>query len=256
MIFGFTGTLWHVWHNKVHHTLTNIPDVDPDSYGTLTRFKKVPLAKFQFKTGIGSGHWASLFFLLYRFTYHSQIVLWLISKKYPEQFKSLNRRRAILESAAIFSGWLALALIGGWKLTLFGIVLPMAIANATLMSYIATNHFLRPLVDHYNPVDDSMSVTTLKVIDFFHLNFSHHVEHHYFPSMNWRYTPLVRASLMRHAPDRFLAPSHLQAIRWLYKTPRVYSDAETLINPFTGKTVNVHEVEAKLMGSTPHLLPN
>lgn len=252
LIFGFTSTIWRVWHNKVHHTQANIPDEDPDSYGTLTRFKKIPWARFQFKTGVGSGHWSSAFFFFYRFTYHSQIVLWLTSKKYPEAFKALNRKQAIMESFVIFSAWITLALVGGWKIAVFGIAIPMAIANFTLMSYIATNHFLRPLVDHYNPIDDSMSVTTLKIIDFFHLNFSHHVEHHYFPSMNWRFTPRVRKSLMRHAADQYLAPSHWKAILWLYKTPRIYADANTLINPYSGKTMDIREVETKLMKATPH----
>src|SRR5262245_50864536 len=32
LIFGFTARLWMVWHNKIHHTQANLPDLDPDSY--------------------------------------------------------------------------------------------------------------------------------------------------------------------------------------------------------------------------------
>src|SRR4030095_4084178 len=161
LIFGYTATLWKVWHNKVHHTQTNLPDMDPDSYGTLERLKKYPIVKFQFLTGVGSGHWSSYLFFFYRLTYHAQIVLWILSKRYKEAFKTLNRRRAIVESLRIFSAWVALGWAFGWKVALFGIGIPMMIANTLLMSYIATNHFLRPLVDTYNPLVDSMSVTTL-----------------------------------------------------------------------------------------------
>jgi len=245
-IFGFTGTLWKVWHNKVHHTKTNIPDVDPDSYGTLERFKHMPMAKFQFKTGVGSGSWLTAFFFLYRFTYHSQIVLWVISKKYPQEFKDLNRGRAMAESFLLLAFWVGLGIAFGPWGGLFAIVIPMMVANFIMMSYIATNHFLRPLVENYNPIEDSMSVTSWKWVDVLHLNFSHHIEHHYFPSMNWRFTPLVRASLLKHAPDRYLAPPHWKAVWMLYKTPRLYEDAETLINPYTGKKVKIREVEKQL----------
>ncbi|MFO1519006.1 MAG: acyl-CoA desaturase [bacterium] len=245
-IYCFTPTLWRVWHNQVHHVNTNVPDIDPDSYGTLHRFRKIPLAKFQFKTGVGSGNILSAFFYFYRFTYHSQIVLWLISRKYPKEFRKLNRRRATLESLGIMAFWVALGVWAGWKGALFGIVIPMALANAILMSYISTNHFLRPLTTIDEPVDHSMSVTSPRWVDFIHLNFSYHVEHHYFPTMSPRFAPLVRRSLQKHAPDRYLAPPHWKAILWLYRTPRLYEDAETLINPYTGKRVKIRNVEEKL----------
>src|SRR4029453_150955 len=182
----------------------------------------------------------------HRFTYPAQIVLWILSKRYKEAFKTLNRRRAIVESLLIFSAWIALGWAFGWKVALFGIGIPMMIANTLLMSYIATNHFLRPLVDTYNPLVDSMSVTTLKVLDFFHLNFSHHVEHHFFPSMNWHFTPLVRRSLIAHFGGQYQSPYHWKALYWLFKTPRLYEDAQTLANPFTGERVKIRDVEEKL----------
>ncbi len=249
-IFGFTPALWRPWHNQIHHANTNIPDIDPDSYGTTKRFEKVPLAKFQFKTGVGSGHFLSLFFFAYRFTYHSQIVLWMISKKYPELFKPLNKPRAALESLLAIASWIALGVWAGLPGAVYGIVIPMAMANVVLMSYIATNHFLRPLADVDEPVDNSMSLTVPKIVDFLHLNFSHHVEHHYFPNMSPRFAPAVRKSLLKHAPERYLAPSHVQALLWLYKTPRLYKDHETLMNPYTGKTVKISEVEAALRKSS------
>lgn len=248
--FGFSPTLWRVWHNQIHHVHTNEPDIDPDSYGTLTRFQKIPLAKFQFKTGVGSGHWVTLFFFFYRFTYHAQIVLWVISSKYPKLFEALSKKRAIAESLAAFAFWIALAVWAGPRGALFGVVIPIAIANAILMSYIATNHFLRPLVDEDEPVDNSMSVTVPRWVDFLHLNFSHHVEHHYFPSMNPRFAPLVRKALLKHVPDRYLAPPHWKAVLWLYKTPRVYKDHHTLIDPYRQISVDIDEVTDRLHRAT------
>jgi fatty acid desaturase len=261
-IFCITPTLWRVWHNQVHHVLTNIPDVDPDSYGTLERYKKIPLARLQFKTGVGSGHWLSAFFYLYRFSYHSQIVLWVLSKKYKKEFRKLNRRRAIAESLCIMAFWIAFAALIGFPAVLYAILIPMMTANFILMSYISTNHFLRPLTDEDESVDHSMSLSVSRFIDLIHLQFSHHVEHHYFPNMSPHYAPLVRKNLMRYAGDRYLAPPYWTALRWLYKTPRVYEDAETLIHPFTGKRIKIKDVEKELKNSSdkhhtsPHAHPH
>lgn len=245
-LYGFTPALWRPWHNHIHHANANTPDIDPDSYGTSKRFEKVPLARFQFKTSIGSGHFLSIFFFFYRFAYHAQIVLWLVSAKYPKEFTTLNRPRAAIESLLSIASWVAFGVWAGLPSALYVIVIPMATANAILVSYVATNHFLRPLSDVDEPVDNSMSLTVPKIVDFLHMNFSHHVEHHYFPSMSSRFTPVVRNSLLKHAPDRYLAPSHVRAILWLYKTPRLYKDHQTLMNPFTGKTVKISVVEAAL----------
>jgi len=253
--FCFSPTLWRVWHNQVHHVNTNVPDVDPDSYGTLTRFQKVPLAKFQFKSGVGSGHWITLLFFFYRFTYHAQIVLWVISRKYPQLFRALPRGRAVAESLALFCFWIGLGVWAGPKGALFGVVIPIAVGNAILMSYIATNHFLRPLTEVDEPVDNSMSVTVPRWVDALHLNFSHHVEHHYFPSMNPRFAPLVRKALQKHAPDRYLAPAHWKAILWLYKTPRVYKDAQTLIDPYRNREVGIPDVERALRDKSYEAAP-
>src|SRR5215831_5638012 len=235
---GFSPTLWRIWHNQVHHGNTNVPDLDPDSYGTLTRFRKIPLAKFQFKTGIGSGHVASVFFFLYRFSYHAQTVLWMHSAHYKELFKNLNRRRAIFESVLLWCFWIALGFALGLRGAVYAILVPWMVVNSVLMSYITTNHFLRPLTQENEPLLHSMSVTSPRWVDWMHLNFSHHVEHHFFPAMNWKYTPLVRQKILAYAPEQFLAPPHWKALYWLYRTPRVYQDDTTLVNPYTGRTVD------------------
>ena len=56
--------------------------------------------------------------------------------------------------------------------------------------------------------------------------------------------PLVRRSLYRHAPERYLAPSHWRAIVLVFRTPRLYADAGTLVQPATGHRVPIVAVEA------------
>ena len=246
-IFGFSPPLWRIWHNQVHHGKTNRPDLDPDSYGTLERFKRIPQVKFQVKIAIGSGFWSSLFYLFYEFTYQAQVVLWLASRNQPG-FARMNRSRVIGESALMALFWIALGAWVGLRASLYGILVPMVVANFTVMSYIATNHFLRPLTETDKILVNSMSVRTWNWIDRLHLHFSHHVEHHIFPRMNHRFTPLVREYLLRYAPDRYLAPPHWKALWWLSKTPRLYLDDTTFIDPFTGRTTDIRQVEADLRG--------
>lgn len=255
LVFCFSPYLWRFWHNQVHHGHTNQPDLDPDSYGTLERFNRVPQLKFQVKTGIGSGHWSSLFFLFYRFTCHAQAMIWLASPNLPG-FERMNRRRVIIESAMMALFWIVLGIWGGFQVALFGIVIPMIIANFIVMSYISTNHFLRPLTETDESLLNSMSVRTLKWIDILHLNFSHHVEHHIFSSMNHRFTPLVRKYLVKYAPDLYVAPPHWKALWYLYKTPRVYLDDHTLIDPFTGRTMDLRELAAELQGQPLAIIPS
>jgi fatty acid desaturase len=76
-----------------------------------------------------------------------------------------------------------------------------------------------------------MSVNTLPVIDRLHFNFSHHVEHHLFPNMSAKHAPRVRAWLKANEGERYVSPPHWMAFLYLYKTPRVYLDSTTLVDP-------------------------
>ena len=82
----------------------------------------------------------------------------------------------------------------------------MMVANCMVMIYIFTNHLLRPLTEKHSSLDGTMSVTTLKLIDRLHFHFSHHIEHHLFPSMGSNNYPLVRKILLEITGDRYLTP--------------------------------------------------
>ena len=222
--------LWRTWHNQIHHGKTNMGDADPDSFGTLARYEKAPSTRFVARLAPGSRHWSSAFFFAYWFTFHGQVVLW-IQARFVRSFARLDRRRAILDTAACATVWAFVAWQAGPLGSLFAVVVPIAVANATLMSYISTNHFMRPMTETNDPIENSMSVTTLPVIDRLHFNFSHHVEHHLFPTMSAKRAPRVRAWLRANEADRYVAPAHWKALAYLYRTPRVYLDPTTLCDP-------------------------
>jgi fatty acid desaturase len=219
---------WTRWHNVAHHGQTNHGDLDPDNFGTLARYQKHPGAAKFLKLAPGSGTLVSYVFFTYSFVFHAQVVLWLQTRRRRE-FDGFARRAAILQSMACALAWLLLGLASG-PAALFTVVVPLLVANTLVQSYIMTNHFLRPMAVSNNPLDNSMSVQKPAWLDALHFRFSHHVEHHLFPTMPMHRAPRVRAWLRRHVPNRFVCPPHWKAVQVLYATPRVYADAVTLVD--------------------------
>lgn len=223
-------TLWRTWHNQVHHGKTNMGNADPDSFGTVERYEKAPSTRFVARLAPGSRHPLSYLFFGYWFTFHGQVVLW-IQARYLRSFARMNRRRAIIDSFVSLAVWITIAVLAGPFYALFAVVIPLVLANFIVMSYIATNHFMRPMAATNDPLENSMSVNTYRFIDRLHFNFSHHVEHHLFPNMSAKHAPRVRRWLLENERDRYVSPKHWLAFTYLYRTPRVYLDATTLCDP-------------------------
>jgi fatty acid desaturase len=245
LIFCLSPHFWRAWHNIAHHTHTNVEGCDPDNFGTIELFNRTRFARLINLFAPGSG-WLSLLFLPLFFTLHSQGVLWWNSQRIA--FPQLSRKRAGVETFLMMFFWVAVCLLVGLKAALFVVLIPMLAANTVIMSYIVTNHLMRPLTDVQDTLSTTMSVSTPLILDKLHFHFSHHVEHHLFPSLCTKYAPLVRASLLRHARDRYIAPSHLRSLLVLHRTPRIYDGWQTLVNPSTGRRVAIQTIEEMLLG--------
>lgn len=224
-----TPEFWRKWHNVIHHGNTNMGDADPDSFGTMKRYKAQPKLKRFTKLAPGSGTWYSYLFLTYSFSFHAFLVLYFQARRRP-QFKGLDRRKALLQTALLLGAWIALAVVSG-PLFVFTALVPFMMANVLGQGYILTNHFLRPQTPTNNPLDNSMSVRTWRWLDPLHFRFSHHVEHHFFPKMSSNKAPRVKAWLQTHYPHRYVCPSHALALKLLYTTPRVYLTPTQLVDP-------------------------
>lgn len=248
-IFLLSPTLWRIYHVGVHHTLTNVPGRDPDTYGTLAAYKSMDHGNGVLLLAPGSGHWISALHLLTWFTVQSQSVLWRTAPSSPD-FAELDRRRAILESGTMYLMWMALMPWFGPLNAVLAILLPMAVANFCVMTYVVTNHLLRPLGDGRNPLDNTMSVRSHPLLDQLFFHFSHHVEHHLFPNISTCQAPRVRAVLQEIAGDRYLAPPHWRALWQVYQTPRLYDDDGNLVNVFTGRRIALADVETRLRAAT------
>ncbi|HZY56171.1 MAG TPA: fatty acid desaturase [Rubrobacteraceae bacterium] len=245
-IFCISPYLWRVWHNCAHHAHTNRPDEDPDNFGTLENFlHSPPLTRSFTKTAPGSGHWLSAIYLFAFFTLQAQSVLWWKSRIMPG-YRRLKRKRAVVDSVLLATFWIGVSITTGLRGTLFVVVIPMLVANFVVLSYVVTNHMVRPLSDKTDTLSTTMSVTTFKLLDRIHFHFSHHVEHHLFPAMSSSMTPHVRHSLVQHFGDRYLAPPHWRALLMVYQTPRVYDGPQALIEPYSGRREEIPRVEATL----------
>lgn len=246
LVFGLSPHLWEIWHVRVHHSCTNMPGRDPDHYGDAADMQGMPFSSLMTRLAPGSGHPLSALFLFVWFTMYSQAIFWSSSRKLPG-FERLNRRsvKASIIAAAAF--WLGVGLFVGPLNSLLVIVVPMLVANFSVMAYIITNHQLRPLAHAADQLGGSMSVTSWPPFDLLFHHFSHHVEHHLFPSMSTVHAPAVRRLLRRFAGEHYLAPPHWRALRLVYSTPRAHKNNDTLIDILTGREVPLVAVRHRLV---------
>jgi fatty acid desaturase len=234
-LYGLSPTLWVAWHNQAHHGNTGKPVADPDGFGRIGFWEKNALVRMLEKFSPGSRYKRSAAFLFFWFSLHSLLVLVFHSQR-NDYYARASKRVVYAESAAMVAFWITvLALIGPWAF-LFVYVVPAMVANAMVMSYIATNHFLNPLTEVNDPFANSLSVTGPRWLEVLHLNFGYHVEHHLFPTMSGRHAPAVRDVLRRLYGERYLTMPHARALRLLYTRPKLHRDHDTLVDPRTMAT--------------------
>ncbi len=239
--FGFapyclSPTLWSAWHNQAHHGHTGKAVVDPDGYGTLGFWRKSAVVRALETVAPGSGYAHSGLFLFVWFSIHSLLVLVFHSRR-NDYYARISRRAVYLESGAMLVLWLAVLAVVGPVAFVYVYILPVLIANATVMSYIATIPFLKPLTGMNDPLANTLSVTAPAWLERLHLQFGYHVEHHLFPTMSGRHALAVRDVLVRLYGDRYLTMPHARALRLLYSRPKLHETHDTLIDPRTMRTV-------------------
>lgn len=222
--------LWRRWHNTEHHGHTQDADQDPDAMGTLEHFRERPLLQAIYRlapwlrsviTFAGFGVW---------FTVHAHL---MVARLWGE-FRPRERLLVLAQLLAPVAFWAALGVWLGPTWFTWSYVVPLVFANFLVMSYIATNHMLSPLTPVNDPLANSLTVRVPRLLDILHFHFSHHTEHHLFPTMNPRYAPRVKALIQELWPDRYQELPHWQALWLLWKTPRLYASHTHLADPVQG----------------------
>ncbi|MCS7224489.1 MAG: fatty acid desaturase [Armatimonadetes bacterium] len=227
----FVGpTMWRYWHNVQHHIQTQKPDADPDTAATYADYQRRPALQWLYRLVRRNG---PLFFVMLSvwFSFHSTQMFWRLQKA------ARGRPRLVLwmERLIPTTAWFSLLPLLGLVPFFWVYVLPLLIGNFIAMSYIATNHLLNPQMDEVDPVVGSLSLIVPKWMDILHLHFSHHIEHHLFPAMSHKFAPIVKEAVKEIWPDRYAELTMGQALRLLWRTPRLYLDHDHLIDPVTSE---------------------
>lgn len=235
MPFAVSPRLWEAWHNRVHHGNTNRPGVDPDAYPTLADYRQSrTLQRVTDWFSPGRGRLAGAFSLLLGFSIQSTHML--ITGGSSGMLKRSEHRWALLESAAGWALWLTLAMVIGPASFALVFGVPLLVGNSIIMSLILTNHSLSPHTQVNDPLVNSLTVTGPRWLEWLTLGFGYHVEHHLFPAMSGRHARGLADVLRQRWPDRYQSQPYFQALGALHRTPRVYQDDVTLLDPATGGT--------------------
>lgn len=252
--FFISPTFWKFWHNNLHHSHTQKIIMDPDAYPTYRIYKQSRFIQWMYKYTPGSGTFRSYLYFFFWFTFNAQVAQYYFRFR-NRIFDKLNHKRVNLELAvilAIHTG--ALTLIGpqNW---LFAVFVPFLVMNYIPFSYISTNHNLSPLTSTNDPLVNTLTVTNHPILEFLHINFGYHVEHHLFPNMNGVHLKKVHLGLKDQFPDTYQVMPKWKAIRQLYSTARIYKTSKVLMNPFTNETYPTLAARAKVKETdqTPEL---
>lgn len=241
--FGFTNclispTYWRFWHNKLHHGNTQLLYKDPDAFPTLSVWKKSKFMQRVFKLSPGSGYIRSIFYFFYWFSFQA-----FINQAYMrfgnKMWSRLDHKKVTLEfllQIGIVSSYLYFIGVSNW---IYLALIPFAVQNYTLTSYIFTNHNLCPYTRVNDALVNTLTVTNHPVWEFLHMNFGYHTEHHIFPKMPMSSAKEVNKALKFLYPDKFQEMPKGKALKLLYTTPRVYKNRTTLIHPETQKEVSL-----------------
>jgi fatty acid desaturase len=243
---------WKAWHNQAHHGHTTQSGADPDSFGNVTMFIFNRTARFMLKFAPGSGTWRSWLFLGFWFSFHAVVTLFVHSRLY-NYWSPERRRRQIMLFWLMAGFWACVA--GGVGAANFALIylLPMVFANILQMSYIATNHLLcDETTDVNDPLANSLSVTVPAWMNWLHLNFSYHIEHHIYPFVNARHAPRVRDALLARYGTRYRHLPLLTALRLLYRTPSAHLSQSELVDLDTGAVFSTLGLDGEL----PHRIGN
>ena len=233
--FVVSPRLWTAWHNRVHHGNANRAGSDPDAYPTLEEHQgdlAVRIATDWF--GMGRRRWLGLSTLFIGFSVQSLHMLWVSRKR--GYLTPREHRFAVAETAFAAAIWVAIGFLLGPLAFVFACLIPWLVANAVVMAYIITNHSLSPLTAVNDPLANSLTVPVPPVVEFVTLGFGFQVEHHMFPWMSSRHAPLVRDLVLERWPEKYQSMPLHRALLSVHRTPRVYADDRTLIDPSTGET--------------------
>ncbi len=150
-----------------------------------------------------------LYWLLFPFR-HGISALFYRSQSLPPfatakpRYSTQDKLWIVFEIFVIVAVQLAIGKLVGFGRAFFCVSLfPVLCASVVVSWYFFTNHGLKPIGEGKDVLATTTTVTVPKLCDKLHSNFSYHVEHHLFPTMNPKYYPMVSKLFRKYFPDRY-----------------------------------------------------
>jgi len=249
----FPPLFWQRVHN-LHHARTGDVD-DPDRCYIKEETPKTLVERVTYRFRVSKDSFIPLVSLILISTGFFWYFMGTMSGVYNKDFDRSGRKKysrihglfkgsatliILMELVLIFSfqAFLFFAVAKNFSNYFFISLLPIGIAHFVAMTYIHTNHFLSPLTGEIDdPLLNSLSLKDFRFSDKVFSNFSYHAEHHIFPAMPSSQYPKVRKLLLQFYPERLQVIPIIEAIKLLFKTPRIYNDFTHLVD-LDGKKFN------------------
>ena len=106
-----------------------------------------------------------------------------------------------------------------------GVTEQIVLSPQAMADYAATGETIEEDCDAEVFIDDvyediaSVRVYSCNWVDFLHINFSHHVEHHLYPTVSYVLLPEIRQALRERFPDRYHEMSWTEGVRTVLSLP-------------------------------------
>ena len=234
--FFVSPTYWRFWHNTLHHGNTQLIYKDPDAFPTLSVYKRSKFMRFVFDLSPGSKNPLSYFYFFYWFSFQS-IMNHSYMRFKNKMWDNMDHAKVTREFIFIVVALESYVYFVGSENFLWLVLIPFLVQNYSILSYISTNHNISPLTKVNDPLENSLTVTTNPIQEFFHLNFGYHVEHHLFPRVSCAHSKKIHRLLVEKYPTKYKYMPKWKALKYLYQTPRIYKNSTELIHP---KTLETH----------------
>lgn len=232
--FLISPTYWRYWHNTLHHGNTQLLYKDPDAFPTMMVYKRSRFMQFVFPLSPGAQTLRSYFYFFYWFSFQA-----VLNQSYMrfgnKMWSKMDHTKVTIEFIVVLILASTYVYFVGSNDLVWLLLVPFLIQNYTVMSYISTNHNLSPYTKVNDPLVNSLNVSNHPIMEFLNLNFGYHIEHHLFPSMPGSKAKIVSAKLQELYPEKYRIMPKFEAIKLLYKTPRIYKNRDVLIHPISKK---------------------
>jgi fatty acid desaturase len=210
-----SSRFWDFWHNQLHHRhhlMENrmLKEYPTDSFVKGTFLQKLVQKISPPQSGISG--------FLYLFFWYVPFIVLVQSMLLfqTDRFRALKRSEVLVDVALNIVFWAAWIALIGVQNILWAVVIPLFVMSYILSSYVVTNHHPALVGVGEEKILNSCSVTVNPVIQFFHLEFGLHTEHHLFPDISPQHLPRIREKLLQNYSAQYCSHSKTEALKKIY----------------------------------------